>query len=143
MGTINRSCTKSDLMIVVQSSGPAGCAILRDIPPVWPLLADSRARRSEQMGWQRTHTHRLGGRAVTIYFVHHAEGIFSRATGVVWLILILVQSDRERKKQKQKQNKTKNISVLAPPGLCRGLPIRDVPMTQQRPQILNVYRRSR
>ena len=71
------------------------------------------------------------------------EGMFSRATGVVRLILILVQNDRERKKQKQKQNKTKNINVLAPPGLCRGLPIRDVPMTQQRPQILKVYRRSR
>ena len=88
-----------------------------------------------------TYTHRLGGRAVSIYFVHHAEvlrcehkmvyyfhvrriqnllqvimvqgfpawaeeGMFSRATGVVWLILILVQNDRERKKQKQtKQNK--------------------------------------
>ena len=75
MGTINRSCAKSDLMIVVRSSGPAGCAILRDLPPVWPLLAGSRARRSEQMGWQRTHTHRLGGRAVNIYFVHHAEVI--------------------------------------------------------------------
>ena len=71
------------------------------------------------------------------------EGMFSRATGVVWLILILVQNDRERKKQKQKQNKTKNISVLAPPGLCRGLPFRDIPMTQKRPQILKVYRRSR
>ena len=88
-----------------------------------------------------TYTHSLGGRAVSIYFVHHAEvlrcehkmvyyfhvrriqnllqmimvqgfpawaeeGMFSRATGVVWLILILVQNDRERKKQKQtKQNK--------------------------------------
>ena len=62
-------------MIVVQSSGPAGCAILRDLPPVWPLLAGSRARRSEQMGRQRTHTHRLGGRAVNIYSVHHAEVI--------------------------------------------------------------------
>ena len=125
-----------------------------------------------------TYTHRLGGRAVSIYFVHHAEvircehkmvhyfhvrriqnllqmimvqglpawaeeGMFSRATGVVWLILILVQNDRERKKQKQKQNKTKNTSVLAPPGLCRGLPFRDVPMTQKRPQVLKVYRRSR
>ena len=72
-----------------------------------------------------TYTHRLGGRAVNIYFVHHAEvircehkmvyyiyvrriqnllqmimsqgfpawaeeGMISRATGVVWLILILV-----------------------------------------------------
>ena len=59
------------------------------------------------------------------------EGMFSRATGVVPLILILVQNDRERKKHKQKQNKTKNISVLAPPGLCRGLPFRDIPMTQK------------
>ena len=65
--------------------------------------------------------------------------MFSRATGVVWLILILVQNDRERKKQKQKQNKTKHISVLAPHGLCRGLPFRDVPMTPKRPQISKVY----
>ena len=89
-----------------------------------------------------TYTHRLGGKAVNIYSVHHAEvigcehkmvyyfhvrriqnliqmimaqgfpawaeeGMFSRATGVVWLILILVQNDRERKKLKLKQNKTK------------------------------------
>ena len=119
-----------------------------------------------------TYTHRLGGRAASIYFVHHAEvircehkmvhyfhvrriqnllqmimvqglpawaeeGMFSRATGVVWLILILVQNDRERKKEK------KNTSVFAPPGPCRGLPFRDVPMTQKRPQVLKVYRRSR
>ena len=42
--------------------------------------------------------------------------MFSRATGVVQLILILVQNDRKENKTKQKQNKTKNISVLAPPG---------------------------
>ena len=55
--------------------------------------------------------------------------MFSRVTGVVWLILILVQSDRERKKQKQKQDRSKTISVLAPPGLCRGLPFRDAETT--------------
>ena len=83
-----------------------------------------------------TYTQRLGGRAVNIYFVHHAEvircehkmvyyfhvrriqnllhmimaqgfrawaeeGMISKATGVVWLILILVYNGRENKtKQK-------------------------------------------
>ena len=61
-----------------------------------------------------------------------SEGIISRATGGVWIILILVQNDPEKKKtetKKQKNKQTKNISVLAPPGLRRRLPFRDVPMT--------------
>ena len=38
------------------------------------------------MGWQRTHTHtELSGRAVNIYFVHHAEVIMLRAQdGVIF-----------------------------------------------------------
>ena len=40
------------------------------------LLVRLQTRRSEQMGWQRTHTHtELSGRAINIYFVHHAEVI--------------------------------------------------------------------
>ena len=50
-----------------------------------------------------------------------SEGIISRATGDVCIIIILVQNDHEKK--------TKNLSVLAPPGLRRRLPFRDVPMT--------------
>ena len=71
------------------------------------------------------------------------EGMFSRATGVVWLIFILVQSDRERKKTKTKTKQNKKYQC---PYAARAVPriaFCDVPMTQKRPQILKVYRRSR
>ena len=68
-------------MIVVQGSGPAGLAFLRDPPPVWPLLAGSRAGRSGQNG-VATHTQLLGGRTVYVilfYFIfHHAAMIMLR-----------------------------------------------------------------
>ena len=59
---------------------------MSDLPLVWLLLVRLQTRRSEQMGWQRTHTHtELSGRAVNIYFVHHAEGIMLRAQdGVIF-----------------------------------------------------------
>ena len=34
-----------------------------------------------------------------------SEGIISRATGGVWVILVLVQNDPEKQNKKQKQNK--------------------------------------
>ena len=40
------------------------------------------------------------------------EGIISRATGVVWIILILVQNDREEK------NKTKQKNIADGPCPC-------------------------
>ena len=63
-----------------------GEEILSDLPPVWLLLVCLQTRRSDQMGWQRTHTHtELSGRAVNIYFVHHAEVIMLRAQdGVIF-----------------------------------------------------------
>ena len=32
------------------------------------------------------------------------EGIISRATGVIWIILILLQNDHEKKKKKKKKH---------------------------------------
>ena len=109
-----------------------------------------------------TYTHRLGERAVNIYFVHHAEvircehkmmyyfhviriqnllqmimvqgfsawaeeGMFSRATGVVWLILILVQNDRERKNKNKNKTKQKTSVSSRRPGCaedCRSATFR-------------------
>ena len=109
-----------------------------------------------------TYTHRLGGRAVNIYFVHHAEvircehkmayyfhvrriqnllqmimaqgfpawaeeGMFSRATGVVWLILILVQNNRERKNKNKNETKQKTPVSSRRPGCaedCRSVTFR-------------------
>ena len=50
-----------------------------------------------------------------------SEGIISRATGVVWIILILVQNDREKK------TKTKNIADGPCPCDARASPKIDVP----------------
>ena len=59
------------------------------------------------------------------------EGIISRATGVVWIILLPVQNDRE-KKQKTKNKKQKKtllmVLVFATLWFRQKLPFRDVPM---------------
>ena len=54
-----------------------------------------------------------------------SEGIISRATGVVWIILILVQNDREKK---TKQKTLLMVLFLATLGLRQKLTFRDVPM---------------
>ena len=48
------------------------------------------------------------------------EGMFSRATGVVRLILILVQNDREGKKTKTKTKQNKKHQCPRAARLCRG-----------------------
>ena len=53
-----------------------------------------------------------------------SEGIISKATGVVWIILILVRNDREKEtKQKQTRKKT---SVSLRRWLRQNLPFRHV-----------------
>ena len=145
MGTINRSCTKirlddrrakKRLRRLSNLARPSSCV----------ALADRFTSQTFRTNGMATHiyTHRLGGRVVSIYFVHHAEvircehkmvyyfhvrriqhflqmtmaqsfpawaeeGMFSRATGVVWLNLILVQNDRERKKTKTKTKQNKKL----------------------------------
>ena len=75
---------KSDLMTVVQRGGPAGLAFLRDPPPVWPLLAGSRAGRSGQNG-VATHTQLLGGRTVNIIFcTSRSNDYVAKQDGVIF-----------------------------------------------------------
>ena len=51
--------------------------------------------------------------------------MFSRATGVVWLILILVQNDRKRKNKNK--NKTKQNKKHQCPRAARAVPRIAVP----------------
>ena len=56
------------------------------------------------------------------------KGIISRATGVVWIILILVQNDREKKQKTKNKNKNKkNIADGPCPCDARAWPKIDVP----------------
>ena len=68
-------------MTVVQRSDPAGLAFLRDPPPVWPLLAGSRAGRSGQNG-VATHTQLLGGR--TVYVISRSNDYVAKQDGVIF-----------------------------------------------------------
>ena len=90
---INRSYAKSDLTIDVQRSGRNLVDLKTKVNPVrrgwrnpaWPSscvapagMSTSQTFRTNGMA-THTYTHRLGGRAVNIYFVHHAEVIMLRA----------------------------------------------------------------
>ena len=78
------SCSKT-------RSGPAGWAILRDLPPVWPLLACPRARRLEK--WEDdTHIDRMGGGAVNGHLLDLTLYLFCMSLIVICCTHKVVQS---------------------------------------------------